>query len=97
MSACVSAPDKTEDFPRGQPRLHRQWRQIHHAITVTTWTSGNGGPTLQYRSHHTVALKPNHTEGAESLHMVYDTEPNEVEWTPNDFDFNFNVTQGQMS
>ena len=28
----------------------------------------SGGPSLQHRSRHIVALKPNHLEGAQSLH-----------------------------
>ena len=62
-------PDKTAYFPRGPPRRHRQWRQIHHAITLTTGTSDNGGPTLQYPFLPYRGPQAHHTEGAQSLHM----------------------------
>ena len=62
---------KTDSLPRGPPRRHRRCRQIHHTITQTTEHPTTVAGHYNIRPRHTVALKPNNTEGAQSLH-IYD-------------------------
>ena len=60
-----SRPNKVSSGPTGPPATC----QIHHAITQTTEHPTTVARHYNTRSRHTVALKPNHTEGAQSLQM----------------------------